>query len=220
MTEPTLEFTTNPEPRCACLLLLDTSGSMNGQRIDAVNKGLRDFVADVRKDERATARSEIAIMTFDDEIKLVQDFKTVDNFEAPTLTAQGQTFIGRALLEALRRLEARKQVYKENGIGYYRPWLFVITDGEPQGESPADLENAASQISTAQREKRVAVFPIAVGEADAETLARITGARPKRLDETKWRELFEWFSKSLSKRAASKPGAQVKFDNAPWEMGT
>src|SRR5690242_14485288 len=99
-TDPNLEFAINPEQRCACMLLLDTSGSMAGERIAALNNGLKKLVEDLRENKLAKARSDIAIMTFDNEVKLIQDFKTVDNFEAPTLTAQGQTFMGKALQEA------------------------------------------------------------------------------------------------------------------------
>ena len=38
-----VEFTDNPEPRCACVLLLDTSGSMHGSPIRALNEGIRAF---------------------------------------------------------------------------------------------------------------------------------------------------------------------------------
>jgi uncharacterized protein with von Willebrand factor type A (vWA) domain len=33
-----VEFAENPEPRCPCVLLLDTSNSMSGKRIDELNK--------------------------------------------------------------------------------------------------------------------------------------------------------------------------------------
>jgi hypothetical protein len=44
-------FTDNPEPRCPCLLLLDTSHSMRGEPIRALNDGLVAF-----KDELAATR--------------------------------------------------------------------------------------------------------------------------------------------------------------------
>jgi uncharacterized protein YegL len=200
------------------VVLLDTSGSMAGQRIADLNNGLKTLVQDLREDSLARLRSDIAIMTFDDDVKMVQNFSTVDNFEAPTLTAQGQTQIGKAMREALRQLEARKQLYKSNNIPYYRPWLFILTDGEPAGEPPAEVDQAAEELSLAQKEKRVAVFPIGVGEANMETLAKITSpAHPKRLAGTKFKELFEWMSRSLGKRAQSQVGEQITLENPPWE---
>ena len=217
ITEPNLEFAQNPEQRCACVLLIDTSGSMAGPRIAAVNSGLKKLIESVRNHTLAKVRSDIAIMTFDDEVKLIQDFSNVDGFEAPTLTAQGRTFIGKAIQEAFHRLQARKQTYKNNGVPYYRPWLFILTDGEPQGEPAEDVNKAAAELSTAQNEKRVAVFPFGVGEANMETLARITSpARPKHLEETDFPALFEWFSVSLGKQTEAAVGQQVSFDNPSW----
>jgi hypothetical protein len=37
------EFALNADPRCACVLLLDTSGSMDGAPIKALNEGLKAF---------------------------------------------------------------------------------------------------------------------------------------------------------------------------------
>jgi hypothetical protein len=41
--DESVEFAVNPEPRCACVLLLDTSGSMLGDPINALNEGLKVF---------------------------------------------------------------------------------------------------------------------------------------------------------------------------------
>ncbi len=38
------ELVSNPEPRCACVLLLDTSGSMNGNPLAQLNQGLKTLV--------------------------------------------------------------------------------------------------------------------------------------------------------------------------------
>ena len=59
-----LEFADNPEPRCACLLLLDTSGSMKGDKIQQLNAGLNDFARQLRGDSMAAKRVEVAIVTF------------------------------------------------------------------------------------------------------------------------------------------------------------
>jgi hypothetical protein len=59
-----VEFADNPDPRCPCVLLLDTSSSMQGQPVGALNEGMRVFQADVQTDELAQRRSEIALVTF------------------------------------------------------------------------------------------------------------------------------------------------------------
>jgi hypothetical protein len=56
------EFANNPEPRCACLLLLDNSGSMNGSRISELNEGLRAFRDELAADSLASKRVEVGIV--------------------------------------------------------------------------------------------------------------------------------------------------------------
>jgi len=86
-----VEFAENPEPRCPCVLLLDTSGSMQGAPIAALNEGLRTFKDHLIQCPLASRRVEVAVVTFDSEVKIVQDFVTADRFEPTTLTAQGLT---------------------------------------------------------------------------------------------------------------------------------
>src|SRR5215212_1595308 len=132
--EDAVEFAENPEPRCPCVLLLDTSGSMQGKPIEALNEGLWVFKMEVCKDALASRRVEVAVVTFDDTVKVVQPFIGIEDFEPPVLSAQGLTHMGGGIARALDLLQLRKSQYKDHGITYYRPWVFMITDGEPQGE--------------------------------------------------------------------------------------
>ena len=58
------EFVDNPEPRCACLLLLDTSGSMSGSKIQQRNEGRRAFEHELKADSLSSKRVEVGIVTF------------------------------------------------------------------------------------------------------------------------------------------------------------
>ena len=97
-----IDFAVNQEPRCPCLLLLDTSGSMRGKPIEALNAGLSTFKSDLMGDPVAVKRVEAAVVAFDDTVRLVQDFVTPERFEPPVLTAQGLTHIGKAIHTALK----------------------------------------------------------------------------------------------------------------------
>src|SRR5688572_17127949 len=121
------QFADNPEPRCACLLLLDTSGSMSGAPIAELNAGLKAFQTEINADSLAAKRVEIGIITFGP-VQVVLDFTGAAQFFAPELSASGNTPMGEAIERGLELLRARKNQYKSNGISYYRPWIFLITD--------------------------------------------------------------------------------------------
>lgn len=214
--EEAVEFAENPEPRCPCVLLLDTSGSMQGPPIEALNKGLQAFKADLVKDPLASRRVEIAVVGFDNEIKLLHDFVTVDNFNPPTLTAQGQTFMGGAITKALEMIQARKTQYRANGIAYYRPWVFMITDGEPQGEPDNVVQLAVERLKREETEKKVAFFAVGVENANMERLGSIVVRAPVKLVGLNFVEMFVWLSRSMEKVAQSRTDEQVALPPPGW----
>ncbi len=204
-----VEFAENPEPRCPCVLLLDVSGSMSGAPIEALNAGLQTFREELNRDELARKRVEIAIATFADRVQVVQDFVTPDEFEPPVLTAGGLTCLGSALETGLQLIGDRKASYRTHGISYYRPWLFAITDGEPQGEPEAVVERAAQQIQTAEAERRLACFAVGVEGANLARLSDLTVRTPLKLKGLCFRELFVWLSASMQSVSHSQVGDQV-----------
>jgi uncharacterized protein YegL len=204
-----VEFAENPEPRCPCVLLLDTSGSMNGAPINALNEGLRAFKDSLAKDALASKRVEVAVVTFDSSVVVVQDFVTADQFDAPKLKANGHTFMGAAIHQALDMMQARKEQYKANGIVYYRPWVFMITDGEPQGEADDVVELAANRVKEEEDSKGVAFFAVGVEGANMTRLAEIAVRAPVKLKGLNFVDMFEWLSRSMQAVSRSKTDEQV-----------
>ena len=95
-------FVDNPEPRCPCVLLVDTSGSMQGAPINSLNQGLAVFASELMQDRLAQKRVEVAVVTFGEEVSLVQDFCSPAAFIPPTLQASGRTPMGEAVVRGMQ----------------------------------------------------------------------------------------------------------------------
>jgi uncharacterized protein YegL len=199
-------LTVNPSPRCACLLLLDTSQSMNGEPIQALNAGLQAFQADIQEDGLARQRVEIAILTFGGVVTPVQEFASANSFAAPALTAGGNTPMGQAILEGVRMVKSRKQEYKDHGILYYQPWIFMITDGAPTDE----WRQAADLVRAETAARGLAFFAVAVNHADVTVLKAITD-RVLKLDGINFRELFLWLSASQRRVSTTQTQEQAEL---------
>ena len=218
MSLEAIEFAENPEPRCPCVLLLDTSGSMSGERIAALNEGLQTFRNDLLQDNLAGKRVELAIVTFDSNVHIEQDFTTVENFHPPVLTAQGLTFTASGINKALDLLQERKRQYKNNGISYYRPWVFLITDGAPYGEEDYLLAQVAQRVKEEEANKRVAFFAVGVEGANMNILQQISVRSPIKLKGLNFREMFVWLSASMQRVSHSKPDEQVPLSPVGWGL--
>ncbi len=213
-----VEFAENPDPRCPCVLLLDVSASMQGEAIKALNDGLKAFQRDVSGDTVAARRVEVAIVTFGSSAQIAQEFVTVDQFLPPDLAASGQTHLGAGIEMALNVLERRKAAYRNSGVAYYRPWVFLITDGAPVGEPDEAVEAARERLLAEQQGGKLVFFAVGTESADFTRLATFTMPTrpPLQLRGVQFVELFEWLSKSQQAVAQSRPGDQVPLPPAGW----
>ena len=203
-----VEFADNPEPRCPCVLLLDTSHSMKGEKIAELNRGLETFAEELRSDAMSGKRVEVAIVTFGP-VQTVQDFVTADAFQTLTLATSGDTPMGAAIQKAVEIVAERKATYQAHGIGYYRPWIFLITDGAPTDSVSA----AAAAIREGEASRSLMFYTVGVAEADMSRLAQISLRQPLKLRGLSFRELFVWLSNSLGSISRSTVGEAVPLTN-------
>jgi len=213
-----VEFADNPDPRCPCVLLLDVSSSMAGEPIQALNEGLKAFHREVSLDSIAARRVEVAVISFGTGAEVVQDFVTVDLFNPPELRAGGQTHMGKGIETALDLLAQRKATYKANGISYYRPWIFLLTDGSSYGETDATVDAARQRLLSEQRAGKTAFFAVGTETANFQKLETFTSPDrpPLKLKGIQFVELFVWLSRSQQAVAQSQVGQQVALPPAGW----
>lgn len=233
------DLVNNPATRVPICLCLDLSGSMytveggdykqtgrtekiDGKvyniveggttRLDELQKGIDKFFSAIKDDEMAIDAAEIAIVGFNDDAEKLLDFNHIEKQVVPTLEAHGETSLGKGVNLALKLLEERKQLYKDNGIQYWQPWLVIMTDGDNTGSSE-ELNTAINKISQLVNAGKLVVFAIAIGkEANSETLAKLSPKRrPLHLKGLKFGEFFTWLSKSVSRTSVSQLGDKVSL---------
>ena len=211
--EERIEIANPQHPHCATVLVLDTSASMAGDKIRQLNEGLRWFRDDVSGDDLARKRVEVAVVTFGGDVGVEHGFSSIEEFGPPTLRARGGTPMGEALLRGIDLIDERKRAFKAGGIDYYRPWLFLITDGEPTDMGPGDpmWERAVGAVRGGDADDAFAFFAVGVEPADMELLGQIAPEErpPLQLRPGRFAELFQWLSASQRRVSASRVGDQL-----------
>lgn len=204
------------EKHIACVLLVDTSGSMGGAAIQELNQGLREFGAALQSDSKAYGCADVCVIKFNSTVEQVVPFCPAAQYVAPVLTAGGMTAMNEAIITGLDLLEMRKQEYKDVGVDYWRPWIFLLTDGVPTDDE--FYQDAQQRLQEALANKKINFFPMGIGNgADIQTLRNYTlngsGMVLKAAKEN-FKEAFVWLSSSMSVISRSDP-SMTKVDLEP-----
>ena len=208
----------NPTTRVPVVLCLDTSASMQGEKINELNLGVKRFFNAVKDDDIAKYSVELCIVTFNTIAKKILDFANIDRqvsaFEHITLEAFGSTAMGAAVKLSLELLEDRKKEYQDKGVDYWQPWLVLMTDGQPTDST----EESSQMVSEMVKNKKITIFPIGIG--DGANMARLKQFSPKReplkLKGLMLSEFFDWLGKSVKSTSQSAPGTAVKLPPIGW----
>ena len=219
------ELVDNPTQRVPICLCLDVSGSMRGEPIRELNKGIKVFFDALKQDEIALYAADVCIVTYgnrgENSVQCISDFSSIESKTTLSeLTACGQTPMGEAVNMCLDLLDARKKEYQEKGVDYYQPWLVLMTDGKPYGDKdPRAVSNAQQRTSQMVNDRKLVVFPIGIGaEADMNVLAKFSPKNsPLKLNGLDFCQFFQWLSASVS-RTSQSLGEKVQLPQINWSL--
>lgn len=202
----------NPsEPHMACLLLLDTSGSMSGDPINNLNYAINVFKDEVIKDEKTRNIVDIAVVEFNDETRVVQEFVPIEQLNPIELQAGGTTEMGDAILTAIDMVDERSRFYYQTGTVPYKPWIVVISDGGPTD----DITDAVKKIKDHEENGKIKVFALGVEGYDSQTLHRLAGKKVMRLQGHSFDGFFNWLNKSMRNMSKVAPGEKPQAEPLP-----
>lgn len=154
--------------RLPVYLLLDTSGSMNGEPIEAVKNGVQVMISSLRQNPQAIETAYISIITFDNEARQLVPLTDLASFQMVDLKATGTTALGSALKLLSTRMDEEVARTTPEQKGDWKPLVFIMTDGVPTDDWQSGM------VEFRKRKTALTVACAAGSKADTSALKQIT----------------------------------------------
>lgn len=205
------------ETHVACVLLLDTSDSMNypvgDPPINELNEGIRIFKDQASKDDVAKNTMDIAVVEFNSRVNVISKFVPVADLNLPRMQASGYTSMGAGLVVAINLAKERSKQYQLAGTDAHIPWIIMITDGEPT-DSLDEAKRLLQEEAEKGRYGHLKLWIIATKGANLALCKELT-KRVIYLKEKNYRGIFDWTRRSMVAMSVSRPGEKIKFEPLP-----
>lgn len=195
--------------RLPVYLVLDCSGSMAGDPIQAVNQGVKALVAELKSEPYAIETAYLSVIAFESTAEQKCPLVELGAFQEPNLVAGGGTSMGAALKLLVQCFDKEVKKASATEKGDWKPLVFLMTDGQPTDT----WKQAADEL---KQKKPANIIACAAGDgADEFMLKQITEivVKLKTLQPDDLKAFFKWVSQSI--KQTSQSVAQVMADNAP-----
>ena len=180
--------------RLPVYLLLDTSGSMTGEPIEAVKNGVQMMIHSLRQNPQAIETAFVSIITFDSDAKQLIPLTDLASFQTVDLKAAGTTALGAALSLLADKLENEVTKTTLEQKGDWKPIVFIMTDGVPTDDWQAGFQKLKAV------KKGLIVGCAAGNNADDKVLKEIADQvlRLSNTDADSIGKFFQWVSASIA----------------------
>ena len=185
--------------RLPVYLLLDTSGSMYGEPIEAVKNGVQTLISTLRSDPYALETAYLSIITFNSTAQQITPLTELAAIQQPNIDAGGCTALGGALELLAKKVDSEITKTTAEVKGDWRPLVFLMTDGEP-------TDSIAKGLEEFKKRKFGMVVACAAGQgANVNTLKQITEnvVQLDTADSATIKAFFKWVSASISTSSKS-----------------
>ena len=174
--------------------MLDTSGSMTGEPIEAVKNGVQVLTSTLRQDPYALETAYLSVITFDSAAQQIVPLTDLATFQVPELKASGGTSLGAGLTTLAQCIDREVSKTTAEVKGDWKPLVFIMTDGQPTDSWQAGLTEIKS------RKTGVIVACAAGHGADTSVLKQITDVVVSldTADSATIKAFFKWVSSSIS----------------------
>ena len=164
----TEEFTVSEARPLPVILLLDSSGSMEGDKINILNAAVREMLQSFASEDDISAAIHVGVIQFGRTVGWHQPLLPVEDVinQWSDLTASGKTPLGQALTLLQDSLEDRNIVSPRA----YRPTIVLVSDGKPTD----DWGGPMAELLASPRASKAARFAMGIGaDADSVILSQI-----------------------------------------------